>query len=169
MIKKERMKNQQPTVVARVTHEQKQEIEHWLVDNKQSVPSMQDLIMRGIMLVMDEAKHKKSKPSKKTAYKETDSAYNLHNAPFQEWVERVILVFNSCNSGAMLALAGNLVGFMAALAGLQQRGIIVDINNGSNENAPDYAAEAEAAQDSYEQLRRLLEGMRKGGRGVSQE
>jgi len=148
------------------------QVRQWSLDHRMKIQAMLELglehLMQGEGPVIDGQKRLSTK-AKKSTPKETGSAYNLHNALFQEWVERVILVFNSCNSGAIEALARNLVGFLAALAGLQKRGIIVDINNGSTEDAPDYAAAAEAAQDSCEQLRRLLEGMRKRRRGFSQE
>ena len=111
---------------------------------------------------------KSSEGSKKVELSETSPAYNLHNAFFQEWVGWVILVLNSRDSGAIQSLAGNIVGFLAALTLPSRRSKTGKIH-GTDQDAPDYAAEAEAAQAAYEQLRRFFERMRKRGSSESED
>ena len=108
---------------------------------------------------------------KKVVSKETQSTYNLHIVELDEWVDWVIMVLdNPIDTYAIEALADNIIGFLAALARRKDRMLQAGLIHGADKDTiPDYAAAAEAAYDSLEQLRRLFERMRKSRSTMVQE
>lgn len=117
--------------------------------------------------VLDEALELLLNPAAESTEKISDGQRNLvavrntlvHNYPIGDWLLWVEMVMVSDNQTAVTGLAANIQGFLYKLMAAKDKtdGLL----HATSSTTPDYAAEAERAEEALEQLRRYFEGQRK--------
>jgi hypothetical protein len=146
----------------RVKPERKRKVKEWVAKHD---TNMQALLEKALALAMKEEKpiadgqKRLFAKEKQFTTLETISAYNLHNALFRGWIDRLALILSSGNRTSIEGIACNIDGFLAKLHLVQDQERRTNANY--PEDAPDYAVAAKESDEALEQLRRYFAAKRK--------
>lgn len=157
--------SEKPTTIQlayRVTPERRRQLKQLALEH--------DTTIQG---VLDEALELLLNPAAESTEKILDGQRKLvavrntlvHNYPIEDWQRWAEMVLISDNFGAVTGLAVNIQGFLYKLMANKDKtsGLAHAI---SSTTTPDYAAEAERAEEALEFLRRYFEGKRKRVRPI---